>query len=654
MYLKLKRDHMAIIMIVFSIFMIIGVVLSENLFVGMLLPILYIAFLSFVVINLLKKQEVNDEENKRIAQEIKSTIENNILDSVYPATIIDSSGKLFWFNKVFKELYPDQIIKDNRLVAVVRGIDLDKVLKCQRRSSQKLTINNVKYEVYGKSIVTEAGEDYCLVNFTDVSNSKEHYRQCVILVEVDNLKELESYIQADEMPVLLAIIQKRIVQYGASIGAMVKKYQYDKYILTALESKLPEIVLDKTGILGATRAIPLSNPIDITLSIGIGKGGETPMENQEFAIKAIELALGRGGDQIVVKNGKNTEFYGGNKNALEKTSRVRARVVAHALRDVIYESSRVFIVGHKNIDMDCFGSALGVSSVVKSYGIECNIVLNDDINAIENFLGTVKSKPKYKDLIVNNDYAISKIDDKTLIIVTDVHSEHYIGNVDLLNKCDRVVVIDHHRKSADYIKNTLLTYLEVYASSTSELVTELIQYMLDKPSLSITEAEGLLAGIVMDTKNFTFKTGVRTFEAAAFLRKMGADTIEVKKIFNNNLDSYIARFEIIKSAEIDEGIAISVCPDNISEVVYAAQGADELINIVGIECSFVFVKIKNKIHLSSRSIGNINVQVIMEILGGGGHKTMAGTQFEDISMEEAKNRLKKALNEYFMKEKGDE
>lgn len=654
MYFKLKRVHIVAIMVVFSASMIIGLLFSDNLLVGLFLPIIYIGVLSFVVVNLFKKQEVDDEENKRIAQEIKFTMENSILNSTYPAAIIDSEGKLFWYNKIFENLYPAQVLKDNRIAAVIRGIDADKILKCDRKSSQRIDINQVKYDVYGKSITTEAGEEYCLVNFTDISNLKECQRHCVILVEVDNLKEIEAYIDPEEMPVLLARIQKRITQYGVSIGAMVKKYQYDKYILTALESNITSIVSEKNGILACVSDIIINETTDITLSIGIGKSGETPLQNQQFAEKAIDLALGRGGDQIVVKSSKNTEFFGGNNTALEKTSRVRARVIAHALRDIIYESSRVFVIGHKNVDMDCFGSALGIASVVRNYGIECNIVLNNDIHAIKTFLTNVESKPCYKDLIVDKEYASNKIDDKTLIIVTDVHSEQYIANIDLLNKCDRVVVIDHHRKSADYIKNTLLTYLEVYASSTSELVTELIQYMQDKPTLSVIEAQGLLAGIVMDTKNFTFKTGVRTFEAAAFLRRMGADTIEVKKIFNNDLDSYIARFEIIRSAEIDEGIAISVCPDNISELVYAAQGADELINIVGIECSFVFVKIKNKIHLSSRSIGNINVQMIMEALGGGGHRTMAGTQFEDISMEEAKNRLKKTLNEYFIKEKGDE
>ncbi|MGL4655176.1 MAG: DHH family phosphoesterase [Sarcina sp.] len=652
MYFKLKRVHLVGIMVIFSLVIIINLLLSNNLIAGLVVPVVYIVFLSAIVINLLKKQEINDEENKRIAQEIKTTIENNILDSVYPAAIIDSSGKLFWYNKVFTDIYPEYNLKNNRIVGVVRGIDVNKVLQCDRMASQKLTIQDIKYEVYGKAIVTEAGDEYCLVNFTDVSKARDEQRQCVVLVEVDNLKEIDSYINQAEKPILLAEIQTRINKYAASVGAMVKKYDYDKYILTMLDSEIEKAIENKFSILDVTR--DLSKSVDITLSVGIGKGEDTPYENQELATRAIDLALGRGGDQLVIKTKDDTEIFGGNSSAMEKRNKVRARVIAHALRDLIYESDRVFIVGHKNPDMDCFGAALGMAHTVKSLGVKCNIILNDDTNSINIFLQTVKAKPEYEGLIVDSTYASNKINDKTLIIVTDVYSESYVGNIDLLNRCDRVVVIDHHRKSMDYIKNTILTYLEVYASSTSELVTELIQYMLERPSLSITEAEGLLAGIFMDTKNFTFKTGVRTFEAAAFLRKMGADTTSVKRIFNHDLESYLARFEVIKSAEVKEGIAISVCPDSLNEVVFAAQGADELINIVGIECAFVFVKVKNKIYLSSRSLGGINVQVVMEALNGGGHRTMAGTQFADISIDEAKNRLKKALNEYLKNREVDE
>ena len=652
MYFKLKKVHLIGIMTVFTLVIIINLFLSDNLIVRLIVPIIYIIFLSVIIVDLLKKQEINNKENNRITDEIKTKVEDNILDSIYPAVIIDSSGTLFWYNKIFKEIYSDYNLKDSRIISIVKGIDIDKVLQCDRVSSQRIMIQGVEYEIYGKSICAGIEENYYLVNFTDVNKARDEQRQCVVLVEVDNLKELDSYISEEEKPILLAEIQTRINKYATSIGAMVKKYEYDKYILTMLDSKIKEVTESKSSILDITRS--LSSSIDITLSVGIGRGEDTPSKNQELATRAIDLALGRGGDQLVIKTKNDIEIFGGNSSAIEKRTKVRARVIGHALRDLIYESDRVFIVGHKNPDMDCFGAALGMAYTVKALGVKCNIILNEDINSISMFLENIKSKPEYRDLIVDSSYASNKINDKTLIIVTDVYSQSYVANIDLLNRCDRVVVIDHHRKSKDYIKKTILTYLEVYASSTSELVTELIQYMLESPTLSKMEAEGLLAGIFMDTKNFTFKTGVRTFEAAAFLRRMGADTTSVKRIFNNDLESYLARFEVIKSAEVDEGIAISSCPENLNEVVFAAQGADELINIVGIECAFVFVKIKNKIYLSARSLGSINVQIIMEALNGGGHRTMAGTQFFDITIDEAKDRLKKTLNEYLKNKEVDE
>ncbi|MGL5820396.1 MAG: DHH family phosphoesterase [Sarcina sp.] len=648
MYFKLKRKYVAMIMILFSVLAIIITILSNNFYLGYLMPIVYIVFLSLVVVNLLKKQEVNDEENRRIAKEIKTSLEDNVLDTVYPAAVVDSLGNFFWVNKVFKDLYKDKDLNNNRILAIVKGMDLSKVLECDRRASQHITINDVKYEVYGREIITEAGEEYCLVNFSDVNN-KDDGRQSIVFVQVDNLEEIISHIKDEEKPILLAEIEKTITLYAKDHSAMIKKYDTDKYMIVALDSEIDKLIKSNISLLDVVRKANIKSSVDVTLSIGIGRGGETPLINHELAEKALELALGRGGDQIVMKTENDIKIFGGNTAALEKTTKVRARVVAHALRDLIYESSNVIVLGHKNPDMDCLGSGLAMAATVKALGTRCNLVLDSNINSIQIFLDIVKSSGRYDDLIIDYDDANDKINAKTLIIVTDVHSENYIANIDLLKRCDRVVIIDHHRKSMDYVKNALLNYIEVYASSTSELVTELIQYMLENPKITQLEAEGLLAGIFMDTKNFTFKTGVRTFEAAAFLRKMGADTLEVNKLFNNDFESYLAKFEMIKSAEVKEGIAISVCPSSISELALAAQVADELINIVGIECSFVFVEIGGKIHLSARSLGHINVQVIMEALGGGGHRTMAGTRFVNMSVEEAKNKLKKALNEYLRK-----
>lgn len=649
--MKLKKYNKLTIATILCIFILIICYLERKLFLSILLSILYLILLNIKFMEFLKKEEFNREKSKQIALQIENSIKNSALDIIHPVVVINSDERIIWFNNAFKNLYPSQSIKNNKLIAVVRGLDIDNISKCKKGCSEIIEIDKTMYEVYGNKVIDDNNEELMIVNFTDITYSKETIKQGVMIIEVDNLKLVEADLEEDKRPLLIPEIQRTINNYAISLGAMVQKYDYNKYILSVLNSEIDNEVSKKFNILDLVREINVGNNSGLTLSIGVGIEGNSPQENQKYASKALELALGRGGDQVVIKSKDRTEIFGGNTPELEKRTRVRARVVAHAIRNLIYESNHIYIMGHKNPDMDCFGAAFGLASAVKQLGKECNIVLENDTKSIDFFLKDVRSKKEYRDLIVSSKEVIKKIDNKSLLIITDVHNTGYVSNIDLLKSCDRVVIIDHHRKSTDYIKNTLLTYNEIYASSTSELVTELIQYMIEKPKLKVLEAEALLAGICMDTKNFTFKTGVRTFEAAAVLRKLGADTVEVKKLFSNDLKSYIAKADVIRSAEVKDGIAIAVCPPNISEIAFAAQGADELLNIIGIECSFVFVKIDNVVYLSSRSLGEVNVQIIMEALGGGGHRTMAGAQFANISIEEAKSRLKETLNKYL--EKGD-
>ena len=424
---------------------------------------------------------------------------------------------------------------------------------------------------------------------------------------------------------------------------MVKKYENNMYVLSIQDKYIDEEINDNFSILDKISNINKGNKLEITLSIGVGRGGMSPEENHNFAVVAKELSLGRGGDQAVIKSGEGIKIFGGNTKEIEKRTRVRARVVSHALKELIYESSKVYIMGHKNPDMDCFGASFGLASVVKKLGKNVNIVLEKDTNAIEFFLDRVKEKEEYSKLFISTEEAKKNIDDNTLLIIVDVNSANYVLDRDLTELIERVVVIDHHRRSPEDIKGALLNYIEVYASSTSELVTEMVQYMLDKPKLNRIEAEGLLAGIYIDTKNFSFKTGVRTFEAASFLRRLGADTVEIKKIFSNNLENYIAKAEIIKSAKVENKIAIAVCPENITDTVVAAQAADELLNITGIQASFVLIKLGEDVAISARSLGDINVQVILEELGGGGHMTMAGAKIKDATIDEAIEKIKEAI-----------
>ena len=368
----------------------------------------------------------------------------------------------------------------------------------------------------------------------------------------------------------------------------------------------------------------------------------SPLENYNNANVAKELALGRGGDQAVVKTNNDIKFFGGNTKEIEKRTKVKARVIARALSELIYESSNVYIIGHKNPDMDCLGAAVALSSVIKQLGKTCNIILNKETNAVDYYLNKLRKDDKYDRLFTNSEEAKENMNDETLVIIVDVHNKSYIEDSALVEKAKRKVIIDHHRRSPDMIEHDILNYIEVYASSTSEMVTEIIQYMVQRPNLSRVEAEGLLAGIFMDTKGFSFKTGVRTFDAAAYLKSLGADPIEIKKMFNDDLKDYLLIAETIKSAEVNNNIAIAITPKNIDTVI-VAKAADELLNISGIDVSFVLGEINNDIYISGRSLGDINIQIVLEALGGGGHMNIAGAKISGITMDEAVHKLKESM-----------
>ncbi len=416
-------------------------------------------------------------------------------------------------------------------------------------------------------------------------------------------------------------------------------------VLSIQDKYIEDEIKHKFNIMEVISKIDKGNSIEITLSIGVGKGGMSPLENHNNANIAKELALGRGGDQVVVKTNDDIKFFGGNSKEIEKRTKVKARVIARALSELIRESSKVYIMGHKNPDMDCFGSAVGLASVVKQLGMGCKIILNNDITAIGYFLNKLSKESKYDDLFISVEDAKSDLDAQTLVIIVDVHNKSYVADLSLVDKSQRKVIIDHHRRSPDMIEHDILNYIEVYASSTSEMVTEIIQYMVDKPKLTRTEAEGLLAGIFMDTKGFSFKTGVRTFDAASFLKSLGADPIEIKKMFTDDLEDYLLIAETIKSAEVKDNTAIAITPKNIDTVIIA-KAADELLNISGISVSFVLGEVNNDIYISGRSVGDINVQVVLEALGGGGHMNIAGVKISNKTIEEVIVELKEVMKKY--------
>ena len=388
------------------------------------------------------------------------------------------------------------------------------------------------------------------------------------------------------------------------------------------------------------------------MSIGVGRGGDTIEKTGEFASGAMDMALGRGGDQVAVRDKEGFNFYGGKSKGYERKTKVKSRLIGLALKEIINQSNKILIMGHHYPDMDAMGAAVGVYDICKSFGKKANIVLNDVTEAVEIFVERVKEDDYYQDIFISHGKAIDMCDENTLVIVVDTHRPSYTECSKLLDISKRIVLIDHHRRGVEYINDTVLLFHEIYVSSTCEMVTELIQYIDADININKLTAEGLLGGIYLDTKNFEFKTGVRTFEAASFLRNMGADTLAVKKFFNSHAEDFLVKAEIIQRTEIiDNKICISYSNEQIDNInIVIAKAADELLNIKKIEASFVLGMKGDVVFVSARSIGDINVHVLMEKIGGGGHLDIAGAQLKDVSLSQAYNMVKEIITDYLEEE----
>lgn len=642
---KLKIYRSLLILIVVIIFTII-LYYFRYFYLASTILIVYLAFKEYLNI----ENEIQNEKMNTLTDEIKANINDNISNMSYPIALIDNEGNILWANKRLKEELNLLDLQEQNILSIGRNLDLHKLLKCDKDLGQRVKIKDTFYSIYANNISGENikyNEAKYLVYFNEVSNLRDLYstRESIMLIEVDNLSEALERTDESNRPMLAAEVEKAINSYSKKLKAMIIKYEYNKYCLSVQDKYINDEINCKFNILDEISNIDRGNKLEVTLSIGIGRGGDNPQENYNNAMTARELALGRGGDQAVIKNNEKITFFGGNTRELEKRTRVRARVIAQALRELIFESSNIFIMGHKNPDMDSLGASIGLWSSIRQLGKNCNIIIDNDITAIDYYMTKLKKDDKYDNLFISSEEAEKNINDKTLLIIVDVHNKGYVNNLDIVERINRKIIIDHHRRSPDIIEGALLNYIEVYASSTSEMVTELIQYMLQKPRIPKIVAEGLLGGIFMDTKGFQFKSGVRTFDAAAFLRSLGADTIEVKKMFTDSLDDYLLISDTIRNAEVHENLAIAVCPSGVNNTVIVARAADELLGISGIDVCFVLCNINDSIIISGRSTGEVNVQVILEELGGGGHMNMAGAKLE-CTIDEAVNLLKEAINKH--------
>ena len=473
-------------------------------------------------------------------------------------------------------------------------------------------------------------------------------RIVVGLIYIDNYDEALESIDELRRSLLAGLVERKISKYITNGNGIVKKLEKDKYLLVFNYKYLEELRADKFSILEEVRTTDIGNSMAVTLSIGVAAGYDNFNKNYEMARAAIDLALGRGGDQTVVKEGDQTTFFGGKSTTVEKNTRVKARVKAHALRELIEVADNVIIMGHKISDADALGAAIGIYRASKALNKHANIVLNDVTRSLRPTVETFTGVPEYEeDLFIRNSEAMQYVSDNTLLVVVDVNRPGYTECPELVERCRTIVVLDHHRQSGDTINHAVLSYIEPYASSTCEMVAEILQYIGDNVKLKSAEANAIYAGIIVDTNNFTNKAGVRTFEAAAFIRRSGADIIKVRKLLRDDMNEYKARAEAVRHAEVyRDSFELAVCPSaNLeSPTIVGAQAANELLNINGVKASIVFTYFNNEVYLSARSIDEVNVQLIMEKLGGGGHMTIAGAQLKDVTVDEAIELVKKTLD----------
>ncbi|MCM0649293.1 DHH family phosphoesterase [Clostridium swellfunianum] len=611
-----------------------------------------------LVIYNIKRSKVKKDEWKKFIEDFTSKLDiatsSTLIKLPFPLIIVGENGDVAWYNQNATSMLDGEDVLGKNIGTIIKEFNIRQVLNEKRTEFRHINLKDKYYDIYTSIVNTAENisneDNIVLLYFYEVTEqinlqkSMDDNKASVMMLEVDNLDDVIKTTVEDKRPLLAAQIERTLNNYGQSLNAIFKKYSDNKYILITQDKYIQGEIEKKFEILDSIREINLGNTLAVTLSAGVGRNGDTPQDNYNFALSAKELALGRGGDQVVVKNEEKLSFYGGKTKEVEKRTKVRARVIAHALVDLINGSDRVFVMGHKNPDTDCLGAAIGINSAIRLLNKPCSIVLDNRNSAIKVALEKFQDDEDYTNTFLSPETASKSLTDDSLLIIVDVHNKGYVLDYELVKAFKKIVIIDHHRRSPDAVEGVLLSYIETYASSTSELVTEMLQYMIENPKIKPKEAEVLLAGICVDTKNFYFKTGVRTFEAAGFLRRLGADTIDIKKMFAENLDTYLKKAEIIKSAKVDNGIAVAICPPEIEDNVLAAQAADELLNITGIQASFVIVRIDDEILISGRSLGDVNVQVIMEALGGGGHMTMAGTKLSGLTIEEVLEKLQDTID----------
>jgi len=587
-------------------------------------------------------------------ESISDSMDWTVRDTPLPVVIYNSeTGGITWSNDRFISItgLRDPFFELN-ISSIVRGFTWDWLLDGKNECPEPVSVADRVYRVYGNLVRSER-EYYAMTYWVDVTEhiriNSEYLDSRLIftILMLDNYDELLKGMSEKEKSVLLSDIDEKIGGWAGDRGGYLCKFDRDRYFFLFEERHLSGFIKDNFSILDAVRTDIGADGVHATLCIGIGKDGKTPQENYRFASLGVEMALSRGGDQAVIRNRYGFEFFGGHSPQLEKRTKVKSRIMASTFGELLADASNVLIMGHKTADFDSIGSAIGVCCIARSKRKAAHIVIDFENNPAQNIIDQVIRFPEYRDVFITEQDAILGADSRTLLVIVDTSRPGKVESETLLLSCTRIAVVDHHRRAAEYIENAVLNFHEPHASSTSELVTEMIQYLVDRDDILRVEAEALLTGIVLDTKGFSINTGSGTFDAAAYLRRIGADASAVKRMLQSDIETATGRYALMRRAVIyRDGVALAASSEAQSKVSIA-QAADELLNIRGVNASFVAAQNGDSVFVSGRSIGNVNVQVILEKLGGGGSLSTAGLQAHGTSVERVIEDLKKVIDSYF-------
>lgn len=657
---KLVAPGMRLYLIIMVIFAAVTFIFNEKLAMVEAAVILILIIYSFLDARRRRRRLVDYIED--VTYNAESAKNNTLMNFPLPIVVFKMDDhQVVWGNQIFFDLFGKKKPSfESSLTDMLPGFSSKWLLEGKSQYPGLVQIDDRKYQLYGNIIrgkdesLDKTGRSFMgisywvdVTEFDDIKLEYEASRPATMVFVVDNYDELIKGATERKRMELRGMIDEEISAWCEGKGGLLRRYDSDRYMFIFESRFLKEFTDSKFSILEEIRKVISPSGIHATLSIGVGRDGESFEENFAFANLAIEMALSRGGDQAVIKNRFNFEFFGGKRMEIETRTKVKSRVTANALAELIRSSSQVYAMGHKFSDLDSIGGAAGIVCIARKLGKTAKIVVDKDKNASRMLIDMLKSTEEYRDVFISPNEAMLGADSRTLLVVVDTNRPEQVESQDLLESCTRVAVIDHHRRAASYIQNAALSFHEPYASSVCELLSELLQETVGQGDITRAEAEAVLSGIVLDTKSFTIRTGERTFDAAAFLRRMGADTSEVKKLLQNDMEHTVARYKILQSAKVyKNNIAIAVQEQEQDRVV-AAQAADELLNISGIQASIVVYATKDGgVVVSARSIGDVNVQLILEKLGGGGNKSAAGAQVASMSLRDAVNIICASIDEY--------